>query len=463
MDSIIARLLGIADSVVSLTSDGRVDLQTTGSEAVLNTNFWQARQYSDAQIQDDLNDKPNDHSTTMTSDSDPISEIENMDRTRQIGDLSVYYYYARTVGSVLCVVFLVGHVLLAFSESFPQVWLSRWTTAGGGQLHLYLSVYAVLALAASLLTIWCIWVVFLELMPKSAIRLHWLLLDTTIRAPLSFFAATDNGVTLNRFSQDMTQVDLALPIALMSSAESFFGCIATIGLIATGSPFMATTIPVTLIVLYFLQKIYLKTSRQLRYLDLESRSPLYSHFAEVLEGLPTIRAFGWQGGSSEILTRHLDESQKPYYMLLCAQRWLNLVLDIVVMALATVVVTLAVMLRSNTDSSLLGVALNNILGFNQLLSYFITSWTTLETSLGAIARVKSFVETTPSENKPGTAAELPTSWPDKGDINIQDLSLRYPDGTLALDNISMHISPGEKIGICGRTGRYVVSQLLTFI
>lgn len=92
-------------------------------------------------------------------------------------------------------------------------------------------------------------------------------------------------------------------------------------------------------------------------------------------------------------------------MLLCAQRWLNLVLDIVVMALATVVVTLAVMLRSSTSSSLLGVALNNILGFNQLLSYCITSWTTLETSLGAITRVKSFVETTPYENKLGTAAD----------------------------------------------------------
>ncbi|KAJ6139789.1 ABC transporter integral membrane type 1 [Penicillium samsonianum] len=447
-----SRLLGIADSVVSLTSDGRVDLQTTGSEAIRNTNFWQARRYSDGKIQDDLNDKPNDHSNTMASNSDPVSENENMDRTRQIGDLSVYFYYARTVGPVLCGVFLVGHVLLAFAENFPQVWLSKWTTAGGEQLPLYLSVYAVLALAASLLTIWCIWVVFLKLMPKSAIRLHWLLLDTTMKAPLSFFSATDNGVTLNRFSQDMTLVDLALPIALMSSAESFFGCIATIGLIATGSPFMATTIPITLIVLYFLQKIYLKTSRQLRYLDLESRSPLYSHFAEVLEGLPTIRAFGWQDASSKILTQHLDRSQTPYYMLLCAQRWLNLVLDIVVMALATVVVTLAVMLRSSTDSSLLGVALNNILGFNQMLSYFITSWTTLETSLGAIARVKSFVETTPSENKLGTAAELPTSWPDRGDIDIQGLSLRYPDGTLALDNISMHICPGEKIGICGRTG-----------
>lgn len=44
----------------------------------------------------------------MASNSDPISNIENMDRTQQIGDLSIYYYYARTVGPVLSAVFLVG-------------------------------------------------------------------------------------------------------------------------------------------------------------------------------------------------------------------------------------------------------------------------------------------------------------------------------------------------------------------
>lgn len=48
------------------------------------------------------------HSKTMASNSDPISNIENMDRTQQIGDLSIYYYYARTVGPVLSAVFLVG-------------------------------------------------------------------------------------------------------------------------------------------------------------------------------------------------------------------------------------------------------------------------------------------------------------------------------------------------------------------
>lgn len=452
LDIFLAQLLKVADSVISLSADGQVELQTTGRDAILYAAIPRGREDTDAG-EGDLNEETWDKAANLSDD--PVNEVKDEDRTRQIGDLSVYYYYARIVDPFLCTVFLLTHAFLAFAENVPRVWLNKWTEAGGGQLPLYLSVYIALALAASMLVLGCIWIIFLELMPKSAIRLHWRLLNAVIRAPLSFFSTTDSGVTLNRFSQDMTLVDLALPISLMSLGQSLFGCIATVGLIATGSAYMAITIPVTLVVLYFLQKIYLKTSRQLRYLDLECRSPLYSHFVEVLDGLPTIRAFGWQVASTEVLIQHLDQSQKPYYMLLCAQRWLNLVLDIVVMALATIVVTLAVGLHESTNAGFLGVALNNILGFNQLLSFFITSWTTFETSLGAIARVKSFVETTPSEFRDGEILEPPVSWPEQGAIHIQGLSLSYPNGTPALHDISMCIEPGERIGICGRTGRYV--------
>jgi len=50
---------------------------------------------------------------------------------------------------------------------------------------------------------------------------YWSLLDTTMQAPLSFFSATDNGVTLNHY---MTLIILALPIVLMSSAEASLHC-----------------------------------------------------------------------------------------------------------------------------------------------------------------------------------------------------------------------------------------------
>lgn len=57
------------------------------------------------------------------------------------------------------------------------------------------------------------------------------------------------------------------------------------------SRYMDITILFVLVSVYMVQRFYLKTSRQLRLLDLEAKSPLYSHFMETLSGLITIRAF----------------------------------------------------------------------------------------------------------------------------------------------------------------------------
>lgn len=73
----------------------------------------------------------------------------------------------------------------------------------------------------------------------------------------------------------------------------------------------------------------------------------------------------------------------------CIQCWLNLVLDLLVAAVGVVVIVLAVLLPQMTSPGTIGVALNNVLGFNQALAALIDSWTQLETSLGAIARVKN--------------------------------------------------------------------------
>ena len=56
------------------------------------------------------------------------------------------------------------------------------------------------------------------------------------------------------------------------------------------------------------------------------------------------------------LNRLLDASQKPFYLLLCIQRWLELVLDLTVAVLTILLVGLAVALRHSVNAGLLGVA-----------------------------------------------------------------------------------------------------------
>lgn len=44
------------------------------------------------------------------------------------------------------------------------------------------------------------------------------------RAPMTFFATTDIGITTNRFSQDLELIDMELPLALIQTMLSTISC-----------------------------------------------------------------------------------------------------------------------------------------------------------------------------------------------------------------------------------------------
>lgn len=181
---------------------------------------------------------------------------------------------------------------------------------------------------------------------------------------------------------------------------------------------------------------------------------------ETLAGLSTIRSFGWTEAYLSKNRRLLDDSQKPYYLLLCVQRWLMLVLDLMVAALTLVLVGLAVGLRSQINPGFLGLALVNMMSLSQALTDLVQYWTTLETSLGAIARIKDFSENTPVEQDPQPCVALEDTWPSKGTLRFENVSASYgsnPSAPRVLQNINFTIEGGHKIGIVGRSGRYVSS------
>jgi len=54
----------------------------------------------------------------------------------------------------------------------------------------------------------------------------------------------------------------------------FFICIGQAILIATATFYIAIIYPFIASIFYFIQKYYMRTSRQLRFMDLEAKSPL---------------------------------------------------------------------------------------------------------------------------------------------------------------------------------------------
>ncbi|KAL1965989.1 hypothetical protein VTN77DRAFT_4929 [Rasamsonia byssochlamydoides] len=463
-----AKRLPYADHIVVLNKEGRIAEQ--GNFHVLSatggyvSSFNLPRPDWDYSVEESTSRRVPEPSVENQKIIQTNEDLE-AEANRQTGDFSIYRYYMGSVGWFSIIIFVVCISSFIFCISFPSIWLKWWAASNVQEPYLetpyYLGIYVMLGgLALISLVISC-WQLIITMVPKSGERFHLALLNTVLSAPTSFFSTTDIGVTLNRFSQDLQLIDMDLPVAALNTFATLVLCIAQTTLIGVASPYTAISFPFVIIALYFIQKFYLRTSRQLRFMDLEAKAPLYSQFTECLSGLVTIRAFGWQKAMEEKSRKLLDRSQRPFYLLFAVQRWLTLVLDLVVAAIATILIILVVELRGTISAGYVGVALLNIIQFSQSIKMLITFWTNLETHIGAIARVKVFDETVKSEDLPSENNHVPPSWPSQGAIEFKSVSAGYRASEPVLQDITLSIKSGEKIGICGRTGSGKSSLILT--
>lgn len=143
------------------------------------------------------------------------------------------------------------------------------------------------------------------------------------------------------------------------------------------------------------------------------------------EGLSTIRAFGWQDNYAEKNIQSLDASQRPFYYLTCVQRWLQVVLDLLIAAIAITVVLLTVISRDNNKGANIGIALNMVIAANATLLRLISSWTSLELAIGAVTRLKEVQDTTPREDLDVETFFPAESWPSRGALALKNVQVSY--------------------------------------
>ncbi|KAF2421220.1 putative ABC transporter [Tothia fuscella] len=361
------------------------------------------------------------------------------DLARQSGDSALYGYYLASVGSTNALLLATCTAAYAFFITAPQYWLQLWTDSDSSHTAFYACGYLVLSF------------------------MSWSLTSAQMCAPFSFFSNNDTGSTLNRFSQDVQLIDKHLPSALQTVVTQIFKLIMQIALLCVAERWLAITVPACMLVVYYIQRVYLRTSRQLRYLELESRAEVFSSFMKSIKGLETIRSFGWSKATVQQNILSVDHSQRPEFLLMCAQRWLNVVLDLLAAAIAISVVAIAVGFRKHISGAQVGIALNVMLVANTTLLKLVESWTTLETSLGAIACLKILEQVTPSEERKYRNLVPPEAWPTEGYVEFRNITALYQTNSVTLRGVSLNITAGQRIFICGRTGSGKSILILTLL
>ncbi|XP_046653460.1 multidrug resistance-associated protein 1-like isoform X4 [Daphnia pulicaria] len=374
----------------------------------------------------------------------------------------VYVHYLRSVGGWLSFITLILYIIYQGFAVYSNIWLAKWSEAGNStvgnhtveqQRDIYLGVYGALGLGQSLFSF--SEVLLYYALARASRVLHEACLKGVLHAPMTFFETVPIGRIMSRFSQDMNAIDSRIPAVLVDWLYCLLEVISTILVIGLGTPiFFAVAVPIG-VLYYWIQNVYVATSRQLKRLESVSRSPIYSHFGETLTGATVIRAYGQEHRFIKESESRVDLNQICYYPSIVANRWLSIRLETIGNLVVLFASLFAVIEREKgtMDPGYVGLSITYALSITQTLNWFMRMTSEVETNIVAVERIKEYSEAVQEASWDHGKREPPNSWPDKGKVSFEKYEVRYREGLdLVIKGITCDIQGGEKVGIVGRTG-----------
>jgi ABC-type multidrug transport system fused ATPase/permease subunit len=113
-----------------------------------------------------------------------------------------------------------------------------------------------------------------------------------------------------------------------------------------------------------------------------------------------------------------------------------------------------ILLNDKLDAGLAGLSLTYAITFTEHMYWVVRLYSMNEMNMNSVERVRHYtlVETEAARRSP-KGHEPPRSWPEKGAIKVEGLTLRYaPDLPAVIRDVSFEVEPGAKVAVVGRTG-----------
>ncbi|OWY98123.1 Multidrug resistance protein ABC transporter, partial [Phytophthora megakarya] len=280
------------------------------------------------------------------------------------------------------------------------------------------------------------------MMIESCVRTSQLLHDELFRrvlqAPVTkYFDVTPVGQILNRFSNDLDQMDTNLPREyqlLFQNVSMGFGSLVVS---AFASYWIGLSYIPILVIFVWTGQYFKKTSREVKRMEGITRTPVYNLFSETLSGLATIRAFGMEKQFSARNRHVVDTNTNLFMTYWSANRWLSTRLDLLSVVVIFVVTFYLVTTRGSVGSMTSGLSLTYSLMLTSVMQWVMRSFDRTDNAMTSVERLLHFrkIEVEPDSGS-RTSELVPTrylhnpqetiaAWPVRGSIKFDGLCLRH--------------------------------------
>lgn len=375
---------------------------------------------------------------------------------RQEGDInfSTWIAYAKASGGLWFFSFVILAFMIAQAVQVMVVyWLRVWTDKGYRLVpKVYLAVYASFVVGATLLS-FSKDLLFTHATAVAAKGMHDEMAKRVLRSPQVFFDQNTAGRILNRFSKDQALVDEILPYTAKQLLEAAFTGLGSLLIMAILIPWFLPALPPFIVMFLYFKRQYATVSCELKRLEAISRSPIYAYFAQTLQGIVSVRAYGIQSEARRQFMSLIDSNHRSYILFVHVARWMGMRLDFAGIMCVTMASILVILLRHSISAGLAGVVLVQSLRVSGSIQYAVRLAAETENYLTSVERILAYTKI-PTEADPTTESGIiEDNWPSEGEIEFKKYTLTYREDLCpVLNGVSFKVNAREKIGILGRTG-----------
>ncbi|XP_039688197.1 ABC transporter C family member 12 isoform X2 [Medicago truncatula] len=367
------------------------------------------------------------------------------------------------VVSILLACYTLTEALRISSSTWLSVWTSQDSTAAS-RAGYFLFIYAIFSFGqVSVALANSYWLITASL--RAAKRLHDAMLDKVLRAPMIFFQTNPVGRMINRFAKDTGDIDSNVYNLVNIVLGQLWQLLSTFVLIGTVSTISLWAIMPLLIFFYVAYIYYQSTSREVKRMDSITRSPVYAHFGESMNGVSSIRAYKAYDRILHDNGKFMDNNIRFTLANISTNRWLTIRLESLGGLMIWLIATFAVLQNARSENptlvaSTMGLLLSYTLNITSIMSSTLRQASKAENSLNSVERVGTYIDLEAEGQSIIETNRPPPGWPTKGSIEFENVVLSYrPELPPVLHGLSFVVSSMEKIGVVGRTGAGKSSML----